>query len=238
MLDLVVTFVYYLQTPEARRLTRLHLELLRRDNPRAEVVPLVYGCPAFIAGTVDAAELPGRVIDPADARAVWRHNDRIHLAYLWHLAPEARRYAMFEWDTCSLGMDLRTWYGDAWDADFASCHIRTPGQHPWWVWWPGTAGVAEPRGGYPFNGTLLSRRAVEALKAGIPLELDNAFCEARLASACQHLGLRLVDFPAREPDNGFNPRNLTPDTPPGVYHPVKSWSDRHQLELDRGLRVR
>ena len=201
--------------------TRLHLKLLRESNPATPVVPVwcADGNPVeSVAGAVEVAKSfrEGGNWHNCDAvlREWFRSPDRI----------EAERYLWIEWD-CRVTVAVEEWYAEVWNADAAGTWVPRPPMM--WDWFSGEYDRLPPHlkphaaGIVPFNGVLLSRRALEAFAAE-PLA-DGFFCELRLGTTLRSLGFEPVEVPTWKGRTNVylsESRSLRV-TEPGLWHPVK-----------------
>lgn len=203
--------------------TRHHLHVLQKHNPHDPVVLLCNGAIDPLAGAIDVAQLS----DEFAGENKWIGSDV--MLYLWfrHCCNiEAERYAIIEWDTLAT-MPLREYYRDVWDADAAGCELKTPQHTPKWEWF-GAHGAQLPEalrphmtGLAPFNGILLSHRALERIcQQEIPRHINNELRLGTLLNAC---GFRLKTIhPTTASNNQWRPDQITITGKPGLYHPVKS----------------
>lgn len=203
--------------------TRHHLHVLQQHNPHDPVVLLCNGSIDPLAGAIDVSQLS----DEFAGENKWLGSDV--MLYLWfrHCRNiEAERYAIIEWDTLAT-MPLREYYRDVWDADAAGCGLKTPQHSPTWEWFVAHGSrLPEPLrthmvGLVPFNGILLSHRALEQIcQQEIPRHINN---ELRLGTLLSTCGFQLKTIgPAAASNNQWRADQIKISGRPGLYHPVKS----------------
>lgn len=205
--------------------TRHHLQILQANN-RYPIVPLCNGITEPVAGAVDvspfAAEFAGE--------NKWSGSDGTVYTWFRHFRTvDAERYAIIEWDTLAT-MPLAEYYREVWDADAAACEIKTPASHPQWEWFRMHGGRLPENlrqfaaGLVPFNGTLLSCRALEKVcNMQIPPNINN---ELRLGTLLRAGGFALRTMPPEKAaTNDWRADLIKVGAAPGVYHPVKTVVD-------------
>jgi len=202
--------------------TRHHLEILKNNNPNVPIVLLCNGAEEALEGAVDVAMLSPDFRDENK----WLGSDA--MLYLWfrHCRNvEAERYAIIEWDALAT-MPLHDYYTEVWDADAAASQVKTLQTTPQWDWF-GLHGARLPErlkphaaGLVPFNGILLSHRALEQIcRMEIPRQINN---ELRLGTLLASSGILLTAFPfEKAAGNDWREDLITIRPTPGLYHPVK-----------------
>ncbi len=218
MVPLCIFFAHHRNDP----VTRHHLDILRRHNPADPIIPICKGASEPVEGALDVAKLSSDFTDEDK----WLGSDT--MLYLWfrHCRNvEAERYAVIEWDALAT-LPLREYYAEVWGADAAACQIKTPETTPHWDWFrlhgsrlPGHL-RSYAAGLVPFNGTFLSRRAMERISTmEIPPNLSN---ELRLATLVKASGFSLYQLAEHKAaNNKWRADLITIRGTPGVYHPVK-----------------
>lgn len=216
MLECCVLFLHYRDDTT----TRAHLEVLRRLNP----YPVVAVCrdePERVAGALDVGCLTREFADEPK----WEGCDTILYSWYRHGGLRARRYIALEWDTLAT-LPVREFYDEVWDADAAGSTVMRIESDDWY-WFHQNDLLPEavrPRacGIVPFNGLLLSDRAMAAVATGpVP---PRVFAELRVGSLVRGAGFEPVAFPPHKArTNSYDPAMITTDRDrPGLYHPVKS----------------
>ena len=197
-----------------------------RANNAYPIVPLCNGTAESIADAVDVSPFAAEF---AGENKWWGSDATIYCWFRHCRSVEAERYAVIEWDTLAT-MPLEEYYAEVWDADAAAAEIKTPASDPNWEWFrlhggrlpqdlrPFAAGLV------PFNGTLLSHRAMEKVCGmQIPHNINN---ELRLGTLLRAGGFALRTMPpAKAATNNWRADLITVGDTPGVYHPVKTILD-------------
>ena len=106
-----------------------------------------------------------------------------------HGGIRARRYLMLEWDTLAT-MPVKEFYEELWDGDAVATSVKLIETHPRWQWFRQQLHLLPPHlrqhaaGVVPFNGLLLSHRALAAVvEAEIRLRISSASCVSGRCSA-------------------------------------------------------
>lgn len=201
--------------------TREHLALLRERNP----YPVVAVCNDAARRVEEALDV-NLLSKAGSLEHKWLSPDRILYRWFRHGGLRARRYIFLEWDTLAT-MPVREYYDEVWDADAAGSTAKRIEHEPEWEWFrqmPRLPGPLRAKAGgiVPFNGILLSHRALEAVTSGpIP---PNVFCELRLGTLLRNAGFEAQTFsPEKQRTNSFDRRLIDFDpVRPGIYHPIKS----------------
>ena len=217
MLDCCIVFTHYRDDET----TRHHLELIRRLNP-FPVVAVCNASPERVEGAVDVSLLSKRWSDENK----WHSADTILYRWFLHGGIRAKRYLMLEWDTMAT-MPVRDFYRDLWDKDVVGTSIKRIETHPDWQWFREQLHLLPSNlrqhaaGVVPFNGLLLSHRALAAVVAADPP--PGLFCELRIGTLLRAAGFDLHAMPPeKQRMNSFHPQNITFDgVTPGIYHPIK-----------------
>jgi hypothetical protein len=193
--DLCILFLYH----KCDALTLSHLARLRESNPDASIIPLTDGVPELIPDSVDVSTLPAF----SEAAGKWRSIDGT--LYRWFVNREfdARRYVVIEYD-CQCNVELRAYYDSAGPADVVGVDFFTRNENPRWDWFkenevnklpvsdrPYASGIV------PFTCTMFSHEALLAIVSAVTK--NDVFCELRLGTAVNKLGLRFraLPFPQR-----------------------------------------
>ena len=218
MHDTIILYCYH----KCDELTVRHLDLLRRHNPKPVVIPVI-GEPGVeeLPGSVNVAHLPSRWCTDN----LWRACDT--LIYRWFQSRDlsARRYVYLEYDVLCT-MPLETAYAEAWNAPVAARDFYTIRTAPKWFRFneQSLSALGEDRkyaaALIPMAGTLYSHESLERIVDTVVN--SNVFCELRMGTAVEKLGLKVAEFPNRLrstfdwlPYSGACAR-------PGLYHAVKA----------------
>ena len=217
MLECCIVFTHYRDDDT----TRYHLDLLRRLNP-FPVVAVCNASPERVEGAVDVDLLSRRWSDEDK----WSSADSILYRWFLHGGIRARRYLMLEWDTLAT-MPVKEFYGELWDRDAVATSVKRIETHPEWQWFRQQLHLLPPHlrqhaaGVVPFNGLLLSHRALAAVVEADPP--PGIFCELRIGTLLRASGFDLSELPPEKRKmNSFHPLNISFDgVTPGIYHPIK-----------------
>jgi hypothetical protein len=173
------------------------------------------------------ALLPGSVVlENGFERGFNYHNPDI-VWIDWYLSEhriDAERYILCEWD-CYANQSFEEAYSSVWSADVVGSHVYRIERDKWhwfdrqaeflpWHWRKHAAGIM------PFNGIMLSRKAMEAI-AGEPIR-EGIFCELRLPTLCRRLGYEIAELPIDVALRNipYAGKEVAP-AGVGVWHPVK-----------------
>lgn len=218
---------------EADAITRRHYELLVERNPGIPVAPIHHGgaeCAGLDGAVPVAGQIPGLPGDNRDwiVREWFRGPHRI----------EARRYIALEWN-CYADTSLAEWYREVWDCDAAGARVRAPERPPHesrretWRWFRRQRRrmpeeIHEHATGLsPFNGVLLSRRALDFYSRVPEWYGGLGLCaELRLPSILKAARFHIQAMPrwkARRNTCGARYPMRVIAASPGLWHPV----DKH-----------
>jgi hypothetical protein len=194
---------------------------LRRLNP-FPVAAVCNDSPERVEGAIDVSLLSKRWSDEDK----WASADSILYRWFLHGGIRARRYLMLEWDTFAT-MPVKAFYGDLWDRDVVATSVKRWETHPRWQWFRQQSHLLPPHlrphaaGVVPFNGLLLSHRALAAVVASDPPPA--IFCELRIGTLLRAAGFEFHELPPEKRTmNSFHPLNVKFDgKTPGIYHPIK-----------------
>lgn len=215
--DLCVLFLYH----KCDELTKFHLESLRKSNPDAFILPLTDSVPELLPGSVDVAQMPPFC---ADAHK-WRGVDATLYRWFHNRTLNARRYLLCEYD-CLCTVSLSDYYSDVWDADVAGVEFFTRDDNPHWKWFRDemnsipsedrsyTAAIV------PFTCTMFSHVALEKIVANI--YRHDVFCELRLGTIVNKLGLKFQRLPRLERSTLCWHEYPWQTNRPGFFHAIKS----------------
>jgi glycosyltransferase involved in cell wall biosynthesis len=217
LLECCIVFTHYRDDDT----TRYHLELLRRLNP----FPVVAVCNASserVEGAIDVDLLSKRW----SSEDKWGSADSILYRWFLHGGVRAQRYLMLEWDTLATA-PVKEFFGDLWDRDVVGTSVKLHEAHAEWQWFREQMHLLPPAlrqhaaGIVPFNGLLLSHRALSAVVDAEPP--PGIFCELRIGTLLRSAGFELAEYPPeKQRMNSFHPLNISFDgVTPGIYHPIK-----------------
>ncbi len=217
MLECCIVFTHYRDDDT----TRHHLELLRKLNP-FPVVAVCNASPERVEGAVDVDRLSKQWSDENK----WSSADSILYRWFLHGGIRAQRYLMLEWDTLAT-MPVKEFYREFWDRDVVATSVKRIEAHPEWQWFREQLHLLPPHlrqyaaGVVPFNGLLLSHRALAAVVEADPL--PGLFCELRIGTLLRAAKFELTELPPEKRRmNSFHRLNITFDgVTPGIYHPIK-----------------
>ena len=199
LLECCIVFTHY-RNDET---TRYHLELLRRLNP----FPVVAVCNATtdcVDGAVDVDLLSKRW----SSEDKWGSADSILYRWFLHGGVRAQRYLMLEWDTLATA-PVKEFFGELWDRDVVGTSVKLHETHPEWQWFREQMHLLPPSlqqqaaGIVPFNGLLLSHRALSAVVDADPP--PGIFCELRIGTLLRSAGVRNGRVSARQTTDEFLP---------------------------------
>lgn len=216
MLDCCILFSHYKNDETTLR----HLELLRERNP----YPVVAVCNGA-AERVDEALDVDLLSKEGSLEPKWHSPDRMLYRWFRHGGVRARRYVFLEWDTLAT-MPVREFYDEVWDADAAGSSVMRVEHEPGWYWFWQTCRLpphlrAKAGGIVPFNGLLVSHRALAAVTSGaIP---PNVFCELRIGTLLRHAGFEPRALPPGKRQMNSHDRRFIDfgEDRLGIYHPIK-----------------
>ena len=157
---------------------------------------------------------------------MWMYNDT--MIYKWLLSPDyikAERYCWFDWDTlCE--ENVKSFYGDAWDAELAATNVSTITNNKQWQWFDHARKNNELRGCEsrfkgitPFCGAIIKHDLLQACVMRMMREqrlwrAQNN--EMRLATCAELEGAKLTELPKKSIQ--FKAHMTRPG---GITHPVK-----------------
>jgi hypothetical protein len=217
LLECCIVFTHYRNDDT----TRYHLELLRRLNP-FPVVAVCNECSDCVDGAVDVHLLSKRWSDEDK----WTSADSILYRWFLHGGVRAQRYLMLEWDTLATA-PVKEFFGELWDRDAVGTSVKLHETHPEWQWFREQMHLLPPTlrqhaaGIVPFNGLLLSHRALSAVVDADPP--PGIFCELRIGTLLRSAGFEMAEYPPeKQRMNSFHPLNISFDgITPGIYHPIR-----------------
>ncbi len=217
LLECCIVFTHYRDDAT----TRDHLELLRRLNP-FPVVAVCNACSDCVDGAVDVHLLSNRW----SSEDKWSSADSILYRWFLHGGVRAQRYLMLEWDTLATA-PVKEFFGELWDRDVVGTSVKLHETHPEWHWFREQMHLLPPAlrqhaaGIVPFNGLLLSHRALSAVVDADPP--PGIFCELRIGTLLRSAGFELAEYPPdKQRMNSFHLLNISFDgITPGIYHPIK-----------------
>lgn len=200
--------------------TRHHLALIRRHNPRAVIVPLVDEPEGALPGAIDVARHP----TPWNTADKWRSCDTMIYRWFQHRTCEAAYYLVLEYD-CRVTVDLLDFYRPYLDADVVVARWRSQTSEPHWDWFCEIDRLepderAHAAGVTPIASTLFSHDALERVCAHVPSA--DVLSELRLGTAIQKAGLRVRELGPRDNAHLHWIELRSPILVPGFYHPVKA----------------
>jgi hypothetical protein len=216
--DFCVLFLYH----KCDELTKFHLESLRCSNPSAFVLPLTDSAEELLPGSVDVAKLPPSC--RADAQK-WRGIDATLYRWFENRGFNARRYLVAEYD-CLCNINLADYYAEVWDADVAGIDFFTRQNNPHWYWFVRELYTIpyEDRlhaaGIVPFTCTMFSHAALEKIVGSV--YTHDIFCELRLGTTVNKLGLKFQKLPRRKRSTICWHEYPWQTNRPGFFHAVKS----------------
>jgi len=216
MLDCCIVFLHHQNTWTAE----LHRRLLQELNPYP-VVSVYRGAGRSLSGAIQLCRLaPERLTEDA-----WASADAALVVWFRNRGFNAHRYVFLEWDALATA-PVSDYYHEVWDCDVAATNVLKPDTDASWHWFnqidklpPELRGDAA--GLMPFNGLLLSHRALTALaEATLPLNVN---CELRTGTILNAHGFLLSQMPDhRRATNSWHPDlRRCSFGEPGIYHPVK-----------------
>ena len=224
--NLCVLFLYH----KCDDLTRFHLEILRKANPNAFVLPLTDDVQELLPGSVDVARLP-RFCDDAQK---WRGIDATLYRWFENRTFNARLYLLAEYD-CFCDVNLEEYYSEVMDADVAGVDFFTRQTNPQWKWFRNDEANKLPgedklyaAGIVPFTCTMFSHAALEIIVANV--YKADIFCEMRLGTIVNKLGLKFQRLPRVKRGTLCWHEYPWQINRPGFFHSVKS------LDHNRGKR--
>src|ERR1700730_6577719 len=216
--DFCILFLYH----KCDELTKVHLESLRGSNPNAFVLALTDSVAELLPGSVDVAQLPPFCADVEK----WRGIDATLYRWFKNRGFNARRYLVAEYD-CLCNVNLTAYYAEAWDADVAGIDFFTRQDNPGWEWFMEEElqnVPAEDRlhaaGIVPFTCTMFSHAALEKIVANV--YRHDMFCELRLGTTVNRLGLKFQRLPQRKRGTLSWYEYSWQTNRPGFFHAVKS----------------
>lgn len=216
MLECCILFSHYSNS----QTTQHHLEVLRERNPYP-VVAVCNGAAERVEGALDVS----RLSELGAQESRWHSPDTILYRWFLHGGLRARRYIFLEWDTLAT-MPVREFYDEVWDEAAAASTVKRIEDDPDWYWFEQRDRLpedlrAKAGGVVPFNGIMLSHRALAAITAR-PIPPD-VFCELRIGTLLRNAGFEPCSLPREKRVMNSYERSLIQFDPnrPGVYHPVK-----------------
>jgi hypothetical protein len=217
LLECCIVFTHYRDD----EITRTHLDLIRRLNPYP-VVAVCNASPERVEGAIDVDLLSKRW----STEEKWTSADGMLYRWFLHGGVRAQRYLILEWDALAT-MPVKEFFGDLWDKDAVGASVKSHESHPEWFWFRTQIHLLPPAlrphaaGIVPFNGLLLSHRALSAVVNADPP--PGLCCELRIGTLLRSLGIEITEYPPEKRRmNSFHPDNITYDgVTPGLYHPIK-----------------
>jgi len=216
--NLCVLFLYH----KCDKLTKYHLESLRKSNPTAFVLPLTDSVPELLPGSVDVARVP-RFCDDAQK---WRGIDATLYRWFANRTFNARQYLVTEYD-CLCNVNLEDYYAEVMNADIAGVDFFTQETNPRWKWFLNEEINNLPRedklyaaGITPFTCTMFSHAALEKIVPNV--YRHDIFSEMRLGTTVNKLGLKFQRIPCLKRSTLCWHEYPWQINRPGFFHAVKS----------------
>ncbi len=228
--------------------TMHHLNMIRTHNPEAAVVT-VSQWGKVLPGGYDArklattvpwiaakfADIPasGVALNGDQRWQIWSNADLA--VYLWfhHRKERAKRWIILEWDVfCNTA--VQRFYSEVWNADSAAGHVLHTNDHGRrWYWFQHGEIQKLPEkfakyalGLAPLAGTFMSNSAMTKIAdAAVSFpELYPVFCELRLGTLCEYLGIqtRQISLQGRKTLSGDAVFSTADLGTPAIWHKVKS----------------
>ncbi|TDQ08443.1 hypothetical protein [Pedobacter metabolipauper] len=138
---------------------------------------------------------------------------------------ESERYLLVEWD-CWCNCNLKDYYSRVWDCDVVGPSVFYP-KRDYWNWFnaiPDLPLKARPyaTGIVPFNGILLSGKAMESIsKEILKAEFDNFNSEMRLATIASMLNMDPIVNPVCNRNITWKEVDYFDYSQQSLFHPVK-----------------
>lgn len=217
--DFSILFFYH----KCDELTKFHLACLSKSNPSAFIVPVTDSVPELLPGSVDV----GRFCSSFMTSHKWRSIDATLYRWFERRNFNARRYLIIEYD-CLCNVDLHDYYKEVLDADVAGVEFFTRRQNPNWKWFRTDELTNLPvsdrkyaAGVVPLTCTLFSHAALEKIVASVYRE--DVFCELRLGTTINKLGLKFQRLPAVKRSTICWHSYSWQVNRPGLFHGIKSF---------------
>jgi hypothetical protein len=216
----VLCILFFFHNTDA--LTKFHLASLRQSNPSAVIVPVTDSVHELLPGSIDVAHFPSPW---ADAHK-WRSIDTALYRWFENRTFNARHYLIVEYD-CLCTVDLKDYYAEVMNADVAGVDFFRIKDNPRWKWFMQSELNNIPEvdrkyaaGVVPLTCMLFSHEALEKIVANVYRQ--DIFCELRLGTIINKLGLNFERLPARKRNTICWHTYPWQANRPGLFHGIKS----------------